>query len=173
MLAACGSTTGPRILAPLMASSPHDTTAPRRASRADRTTAAVAAATIVVTGSALGLWLRADSGRPGSPFPALQQLDLLYLDEPAPAYDALGFSPGEPGLLLVCPDACPAPAVDAQVRRSGDPAVARAYGLLTSDGRVGPGYALIDGEGHVRYRTFDAQAAAHGEEIAVLLGGLR
>ncbi len=136
-----------------------------------RAAGAAAAVTIVVTAGLLGAWLRSDSRRLHDPAEGLQQLDLLYLDEPAPRYRELGFRRGRPGLLLVCAT-CQEPAVDAQVRRSTDPDVARAYALLTTDGAVGPGYALLDAAGRVRYRTFDPNPADHAAEIAVLLDAL-
>ena len=132
----------------------------------------MAAACIVVVGLLLGAWHLLDDSRLEPPSPALQQLDLLYLDEPAPGYERLGFRPGEPALLLVCDPPCAAPAGSWQVRHTTDASVARDYGLLTAEGRVGPGYALIDGAGRVRYRTFDPAPAAHGREIGILLGSL-
>ncbi len=132
------------------------------------TVAVAAAVVLAVTAALLGAWLGTDPWRQGDPTRGLQQLDLLYLDEPAPGYDELGLARGRPALLLVC-QGCPQPAVDAQVASSADPAVAREYGLLTADGRIGPGYALIDERGRVRYRTFDADPAAHTAEIEVLL----
>lgn len=133
-----------------------------------RAVATAAAAVLAITAALLGVWLRSDPWGQGDPTRGLQQLDLLYLDEPAPRYDELDIASGRPALLLVC-QACPQPEVQAQVVRSSDPAIARDYGLLTTDGRVGPGYALIDRRGRVRYRTFDAEPAAHAAEIDVLL----
>lgn len=129
-----------------------------------------AAGAVLVTGLLLAVWHLGARGF-HDPFEGLQQLDLLYLRQPAPHYQQLGFQRGRPGLLLVC-GGCPAPDVGAQVVRSTDPAVARDYALVTASGRVGPGYALIDGDGRVRYRTFDPSPAAHADEIAVLLGAL-
>ncbi|CAN5849014.1 hypothetical protein BH20ACT7_BH20ACT7_19110 [soil metagenome] len=146
--------------------------APERRQQATVGSVAVAAVVVLaVTAVLLGAWLRTDPWAQGDPTRGLQQLDLLYLDEPAPRYAELGLMRGQPALLLVC-SACPRPAVDAQVVHSADPAVARDYGLLTTDGRVGPGYALIDGRARVRYRTFDADAAAHTAEIEVLLAAM-
>ena len=54
-----------------------------------------------------------------------------------------------------------------------DPDVARRYGLLTAEGRIGPGYAVVDATGTLRYRTFDPAPAAHAEEITVLLDAAR
>lgn len=49
---------------------------------------------------------------------------------------------------------------------------ARAYGLAADDGRLGPGYALVDSRGRLRYRTFDPSLQDHAREIAILLAAL-
>lgn len=118
------------------------------------------------------VYLMSPEHRLHDPFHALQQFDLLYLDEPAPLVRRLGLAPGRPALIVVC-ERCAAPSVDAQVRVTDDVEVARRYGLLTANGRIGPGYAVVDATGMVRYRTFDPAPAAHTEEIAVLLDGVR
>lgn len=109
------------------------------------------------------------------PIRGLQQLDLLYLDEPAPALAELGVETGTPALIVICaacePPDLTAPAVQVVVTQSPD--IARRYGLLTESGRLGPGYAIIDRGGRVRYRTFDPELGEHGGEIAILLAGLR
>lgn len=103
------------------------------------------------------------------PVHGLQQLDLLYLDEPAP--DLPVAHVGAPLLLVVC-EGCRPPPVDAAVHVTDDPAVAAAVALARTDGRIGPGYAVIDAEGRLRYRTFDPGLADHAEEITTLLEGL-
>ncbi|CAN5732256.1 hypothetical protein BH24ACT15_BH24ACT15_39130 [soil metagenome] len=75
-------------------------------------------------------------------------------------------------MVVVCQD-CQSPDVDAQVRSTADADVARAYGLLTTAGRVGPGYAVVDATGQLRYRTFDPAPAAHAEGIQVLVEAAR
>jgi hypothetical protein len=101
---------------------------------------------------------------------ALQQLDLLYLDEPAPTAHA---EPGRVSVLLFCA-ACEEPQVDgAAVVRVTDPQSAAAYGLLRRSGRVGPGYALVDARGHVRYRTYDPDPASHLKELQPLLDAVQ
>lgn len=114
-----------------------------------------------------------------APVPGLQQLDLLHLDEPAPLLDRLGVEAGRPAVVVVC-EACDAPrdlGVPVQVVVTADEAVARAYALArpgVAQGVVpGPGYAVVDGAGHVRYRTFDPDLTEHGEEIRRLLDALR
>jgi len=95
-----------------------------------------------------------------APNPGLRQLDLLYLDEPAAGLDQLGVTPGQPAVVVFCEASCALPQVEgAQLVRSRDPALAARYALTTS-GRVGPGYALIDPQGRLRYRTFDPRPAS-------------
>jgi len=111
-----------------------------------------------------------------APVPALQQLDLLYLDEPAPLLDRLGVEAGWPAAVVVC-EACAPPDVEGagQVVVTDDEAVARAYALARpSPGgvQVGPGYAVVDSGGRVRYRTFDPALSDHGEEVRRLLEGV-
>ncbi|MDP8978119.1 MAG: hypothetical protein M3N17_06015 [Actinomycetota bacterium] len=128
--------------------------------------------TVAVVAVGLVGFLTSPGFRLHGPIPALQQLDLLYLDEPAPLADRLRLRPGDPTLLVVC-RRCAPPAVDASVVVSDDPAVAEAYGLRTAEGAVGPGYAVIDPRLRVRYRTFDPWLSAHEDEIAVLLAAVR
>lgn len=125
-------------------------------------------AVLALAGVGITSYLNSPAHQLHSPNHALQQLDLFYLNEPAPRVDQAGSAGGRTTLLVVC-DSCEAPRVDAQVRVTSDPEVAAAYGLLTADGRLGPGYAIIDGNGAVRYRTFDPAPADHVEEIRVLL----
>jgi hypothetical protein len=112
---------------------------------------------------------------PPIPDRSLWQLDLLYLDEPAPLADELGLG-GEATLLVVCDD-CDASAVEEltayETLLTDDPDVARAYGLLRTNGVIGPGYAIIDADARVRYRTFDPGLVDHAQEIGILLGALR
>ena len=140
---------------------------PRGGSRA-RLYPLLIATVLAVTGIAdAAVW------SPPVPNRSLWQLDLLYLDEPAPLADELSLGPGVT-LLVVC-EACAVPEIDpslATVRTSADPAVARAYGLLSTSGQIGPGYAIIAG-GRVRYRTFDPEPAAHRQEIEILLRAVR
>ncbi|MBW3602102.1 MAG: hypothetical protein KY434_05315 [Actinobacteria bacterium] len=128
--------------------------------------------TVAVVAVGLVVFLTSPAYRLHGPIPALQQLDLLYLDEPAPLAARLRLRPGDATLLVIC-RGCAPPAVDAAVVVSADPAVAEAYGLRTAEGAVGPGYAVIDAELRVRYRTFDPRLSVHAEEIAVLLGAVR
>ncbi len=111
------------------------------------------------------------TARGRDPAEGLQQLDLLYLHQPAPLADRLDLPAGEPTLLVVC-EGCEAPDVPVATITTNDPDVASAYALRRADGRVGPGYALIDSAGVLRYRTFDTGLAQHGQEIRILIEGL-
>lgn len=125
-------------------------------------------ATIGVAG-----YLMSPTHRLGSSVQALQQLGMLYLDEPAPMFEELGFERGAPALLVVC-SACSVPTgIEEQVRVTDDLDVAAAYALAVSGGRVGPGYAVIDPAGMLRYRTFDPALWEHGQEIRTLLDAVR
>lgn len=63
---------------------------------------------------------------------ALQQLDVFYLDEPAPGLDLLGVRPGRPAVVYFCGAPCDPPQVTgAQDVRSSSPDLARQYALLT------------------------------------------
>lgn len=137
------------------------------------TTNLVAAAAVVVL-CLLGvvLTLTGPAHRLHDPVHGLQQLDLLYLDQPAPMGARLDLDPTGPTLLVICRD-CRPPAVAAHVVVSSDPDVADAYALRRRDGSVGPGYVMIDGAGHVRYRSFDPNLTDHGQEIQILLAGVR
>lgn len=134
----------------------------------------VASVVVVLLTAAVGVgaYLTSPAHRLHDPMHALQQFDLFYLDEPAPLADQLDLERGRPTLVVIC-ERCPPPQVDAQVRVTDDPDIAVRYGLLTADGRVGPGYAVIDAAGTLRYRTFDPAPAEHTEEIALLLDNAR
>jgi len=140
-------------------------------------------------------------GGPLHPGGGLRQLDLLSLDEPVPGVAATGrpqllvaagdqSAPtcreqvaralahrGQRGgtalrydlvLLLPGPTAG-APGTTADP----DGALARRLALPAAATSCAPGYAIADGRGHVRYRTYDAGWAAHSSEQDVLLGALR
>ncbi|MGI8873187.1 MAG: hypothetical protein ACR2KP_02455 [Egibacteraceae bacterium] len=127
----------------------------------------------VIVAVAAGLLLYVVSAAHGShgPFHALQQLDLLYLDEAVPALDRLELPPNERAVIVVCLD-CQAPSLRAEVVLTDDEDVARALGLQRASGEIGPGYALVDERGRVRYRTFDPGLSDHEAEIRVLLEAL-
>jgi hypothetical protein len=125
---------------------------------------AVAAVLLPVAG--VTAYVTSDAHARHDPVHALQQLDLLYLDEPAPGVAVP--RDGRPVLLLLC-EGCRVPeVVRATVVVRADPALAARYGI--PGGRTG--YALVDRHGHVRYRTVDPDPAAHAREIQTLLDGL-
>lgn len=103
---------------------------------------------------------------------ALYKLDLLYLNEPAPGLEALGILKGQRAVVVFC-ETCKLPRLPGeQVVQSSSKGLAAQYGLLAQDGSVGPGYALINSKGNVRYRSFDTDPAQHRREIEVLIEGL-
>lgn len=139
----------------------------------DRRRWAALAATGVLAVAGVTLYLNSAAHRLHDPRHSLQQLDLLYLDEPAPGLQQLGVSPGAPAVLVFCATACPLPDITvAQVVRSQDPRLAARYALLTPSGRIGPGYALVDADATLRYRTFDPGLEDHEPEIEILVEGL-
>jgi hypothetical protein len=131
------------------------------------------ALTAAVAVAGVAIYLASPVHQRHDPNHALQQLDLLYLDQPAPGLRQLGVQPGRPAVLVFCEPACALPELDtAQVVLSTDAELAARY-ALTDVGRVGPGYALIDARGHVRYRSFDPGLAEHEAEIRILIQGMR
>jgi len=90
-----------------------------------------------------------------------------------PAWTGWGWNRGDRQCSSSAPAACPLPQLtDAQVTRSTDPELAQQYALRNAAGRVGPGYALVDASGRLRYRTFDPRLALHEPEIQTLVAGL-
>ena len=128
----------------------------------------VAAAAVLLPAGGVAQYALSDAHRRHDPQHGLQQLDLLSLDESAP-----GVAPPPDGLplVLVFCDGCTPPAVEgARVVVSRDRALARRYGLGVP---ASPGYALVDGDGDVRYRTYDPGLSEHEVEIQVLVDELR
>lgn len=73
-------------------------------------------------------------------------------------------------VVLAGPASCvgiPAVLVDPEGR------TAVAYGMRSpADGGPPVGYAVVDAETRIRYRTLDPDPAAHGREITTILGAL-
>lgn len=114
---------------------------------------------------------KADVARNGDAL-GLQRIDLLYLNEPAPSFDRFGITNAK--VVIVFCGSCQLPLVKgAQVIRNDDPEVADQYALKRENGQVGPGYALIDSMGFVRYRSYDRSINEHTREINRLVAGLR
>ena len=132
---------------------------------------AALAATAAVAGAGVLGYLTSSAHALHDPVHALQQLDAFYLAELAPGLPELGVEPGRPAVVFFCGDPCDAPPVTgAQLARSSSRQLARQYALVTDQGRVGPGYALVDSAGLLRYRTFDP--GLHQQEIQVLVDAL-
>ena len=134
--------------------------------------AAVAGGLLAVLGAAAGvlLYLASEGHSRHDPRHELQQIDLLYLDEPAPGYADLGLRTGSPAVVVFCPGGCPLPELDgAQVLQSGDVGLARLY-ALGEDGRTG--FALVDRDGDVRYRSYDPAPHEHEIELQTLVDAL-
>jgi len=133
---------------------------------------AAAGGLLAVLGAAAGvaLYVASDGHSRHDPRHALQQLDLLYLDEPAPGYAQLPLERGRPAVVVFCEEDCPLPDLeDAQVVRSGDEQLARLY-ALGAGGRTG--FALIDRDGDVRYRSYDPAPHEHEAELQTLVDAL-
>ena len=118
---------------------------------------------LVVSAGVIDFELRLNAAAVGGDL-ALQRLDLLYLNEPAPSLAALGVRHGR-AVIVFCVG-CTLPKITgAVVIGSSDRTIANQYGLVTNSNRIGPGYAVIDTQGQVRYRSFDADPASHSGEI--------
>jgi len=123
------------------------------------------------------------TGHSDAPDGGLRQVDALTLHERVTGADEVD---GRPTLLLA-PSTCPrqgrlllqrygTPAGLPRAFRIGvvrDPAVVRALALGRSLDRCLPSYALVDGAGFVRYRSYDPGLGSHADEQRVLLESLR
>jgi hypothetical protein len=95
---------------------------------------------------------------------------MLFMDEPAPGLDQLRISPGRAVVIVFGAQDCLLPLITgAQLVRCSDPAVARCYAMTTSSGRIGPGYAVVDAAGQLRYLTHDHAASERSERIQALV----
>lgn len=102
----------------------------------------------------------------------LQRIDLLYLNEPAPNLEKLKLK-GTKAVIIFCAS-CRKPTVKgAKVIISNNPTVASHYALRRENGQIGPGYAVIDTRGYLRYRTFDNAINEHTREINRLVAGIK
>lgn len=102
----------------------------------------------------------------------LQRIDLLYLNEPAPSLDR--FDVANVKAVIVFCESCQLPIINgAKVIRNDDPEIADQYALKRTNGQIGPGYAVIDSRGFVRYRTYDTAIHEHAREINRLVAGLK
>ena len=113
------------------------------------------------------------TGNASAPDDGLQQIDMLTLHEQVEGVDAVD---GRPTMVVVTGQGCPArqPEPRRLDRRYGlivspDRELARRLALPAAAERCQPGYALLDGGGRVRYRTYDPGWAMHDEEQEILL----
>jgi hypothetical protein len=113
------------------------------------------------------------TGNPGAPDDGLQQIAVLTLHERVDGVDALD---GRPTMVVVTGQRCPP--VTPQPRRldgrfglvvSPDAELARRLALPAAADGCQPGYALLDGDGIVRYRTYDPRWPRHDQEQEILL----
>ena len=136
-----------------------------------RRTVAGAVLAVLAAVAGVGAYTQSPGHAGHDPQHSLQQLDLLYLDEPAPGAARLGIRPGSPALVVFCPDECALPRLEgAQVVRSGDASLAREY-ALGQGGRTG--VALVDPVGHVRYRSYDPSPEDHETELQTLVDAVQ
>lgn len=159
-----------------------------------RPLAALLAAQALAVGAVLAWGLT----NPLAPDDGLQQLDALTLVDRVEGVDALGgrptiylapgdlddpecaaelgeflerrTDPGYPAVLLLT--AGPVPETRTTVVRDAARLV-RALALEDAVTGCRPGYALVNGDGVVRYRTYDPGYGSHGQEQRVLLDSLR
>lgn len=154
----------------------------------------------VLFGALLGLARATRTGLDDSD-PAWQRpgfLDAGPLPQPAPRFSADLPRPGRPAvvffvrpegvaelcqslaahrlresadLVIVVSDTGRCPGVTALEDPSG--ALARVYGLRDpADGGTPVGYAIVDGQGGIRYRTLDPTMAEELDEVGTVLGAL-
>ena len=103
----------------------------------------------------------------------LPQPDLFFLDEPAPGLDELTVDPRRAVVIVFGAQDCALPLIaGAQLVRCSDQALAWRYAMTSSTGRIGPGYAVIDAAGQLRYLTHDFAPGECGERIQHLINAL-
>lgn len=113
------------------------------------------------------------TGNASAPDGGLQQIDIISLDERVPGIEAVG---GRPTMVVVTGQRCPPRPPDPRRldQRFGlivtpDADVARRLALPKAAEGCTPGYALLDAESRVRYRTYDPGWFAHDQEQEILL----
>lgn len=103
----------------------------------------------------------------------LPQPDLLFLNEPAPGLDQLAVDPGRVVVIVFGAQDCVLPLIaGAQLVRCSDPALAWRHAMMASTGCIGPGYAVVDVAGQLRYLTHDFAIGERGERIQRLINAL-
>lgn len=113
------------------------------------------------------------TGNASAPDAGLQQIGLLMLDERVDGVQAVD---GRPTMIVVTGQRCPPQ--DPQPRTlnqrfglilSPDAELARRLALPKAAEGCTPGYVLLDGDGVVRYRTYDPRWPDHAQEQEILL----
>ncbi len=98
---------------------------------------------------------------------------MLFMDEPAPGLDRLAVGRGRAVVIVFDTEDCALPLIaGAQLVRCSDPAVASRYAMTTSTGRIGPGYAMVDAAGQLRFLTHDVAPGQRCERIQILVNAL-
>ncbi|MDQ2883468.1 MAG: hypothetical protein M3Y48_20495 [Actinomycetota bacterium] len=98
---------------------------------------------------------------------------MLFIDEPAPGLDELAMDRGRPVVIIFGANDCVVPQISgAQLVRCAESVLAARYAMTTSAGRVGPGYAVIDAAGQLRYLTHDFAPGERSERIQHLINAL-
>lgn len=98
--------------------------------------------------------------------------DILFMDEPAPGLDQLAVAPGRPVVIVFGAEEVLPRIATAQLVRCLDPALAWRYAMTTSTGRIGPGYAVIDAAGRMRYLAHDLAPGQWCHRIQRLVNAL-
>lgn len=147
-----------------------DAPAAKATSRQRRWTVLGGVAAVLVAVVGVTAYVQSPAHALHDPQHSLQQLDMLYLDEPAPGAPQLRLVWGRPAVVVFCATACALPELaGAQVVSSDDFALAEHYGL----GQLGAtGVALVDARGLVRYRSYDPRPDLHEAELQTLVDGL-
>ncbi|HJT03411.1 MAG TPA: hypothetical protein VJ757_07265 [Pseudonocardiaceae bacterium] len=98
---------------------------------------------------------------------------MLFMDELAPGLDQLTVDPGRPVVIVFGAENHVLPLIaGAQLVRCSNPALAWRYAMTTSTGRIGPGYAVIDATGQLRYLTHDLAPGQWCQRIQRLVNAL-
>ena len=130
----------------------------------------VLVAAVVTLGVLLTVgWL--GSGRPSAPDDGLQQIGMITLRERVPGVSA---EDGRPTMVVLSCDGGTAALSGYPVRvLNPDPGLARSLALPRAAAPAcADGYALVDGAGYVRYRSYDPGWERHAHEQSVLLDAL-
>lgn len=116
------------------------------------------------------------TGNASAPDAGLQQIDLISLRERVEGVAAVD---GRPTMVVVTGQGCPpeVPQPRRLAERFGlvvtpDREIARRLALPKAAEGCTPGYALLDGNSFVRYRTYDPGWPQHDQEQEILLDAI-